>query len=295
MVLFGRPRRPVPFAAVRTPRTGGIILPGRPTKALPRRPVLRSVAGIMAMQEFYIRAANESEARGPFNQEQLVTLAGNGQIDAATLFYDAVSEQWVAFGTNPELMALVFPEKQKLRLGRKEIKSLNEEGDSAPPISVDDMLAAAEGLTSETKDKHSLVIDQARCAKLGLWAALLALAFSAAGLCLPSITELSNFDFATILLKQPLALLGLLDAGLTLMLLLQAISIYPFVRFRAMLGLGLIGFMLWAQGLIGPIVPLLAGSVGLYFCTICISSVGVGLAALGALGGMAGFAWFMLH
>jgi len=249
----------------------------------------------MAMQEFYIRGVTENEARGPFNPEQLVTLAGNGQIDAATLFYDAVGEQWVAFDSNPEMMALVFPEKKKLKLGRKEIKSLNEEGDSAPPISVDDMLAAAEGLTADTKGKQALAIDQGRCARIGLWAALLALVVSAAGLCLPSIDELSALDFGTILSRQPLALLGLLDLGLALMLALQAISVYPFIRFRAMLGLGLIGFMLWAQGMIGPIVPLLAGSVGLYFCTICISYLGVGLAALGALGGMAGFAWFMLH
>ena len=94
-------------------------------------------------QEFYIRAATENEARGPFNAEQLISLAENGQITAATLFYDATTEQWVEFGTNPELMALVLPEKKKLRLGTKEVKTLNEQTESTPPISVDEMLAAA--------------------------------------------------------------------------------------------------------------------------------------------------------
>src|SRR5471032_588858 len=145
----------------------------------------------MATQEFYIRAATENEARGPFNHEQLVTLAANGQIDAATLFYDAGSEQWVAFGTNAELMAAVFPEKKKLRMGKKEIQSLNPESDSAPPISVDDMLAAAEGLTADTKDKQSLAIAQGHAAKAGLYAALVTLALSAGALALPSLDRLA--------------------------------------------------------------------------------------------------------
>ena len=31
-------------------------------------------------QEFYIREASENEARGPFNMEQLVSLAETGQV-----------------------------------------------------------------------------------------------------------------------------------------------------------------------------------------------------------------------
>ena len=79
----------------------------------------------MATQEFYIRHATENEARGPFNHEQLVSLAENSQIDPTTLYYDAAAEQWAEFASNATLMAQFFPEKKKLRLGTKEIKSLN--------------------------------------------------------------------------------------------------------------------------------------------------------------------------
>ena len=246
-------------------------------------------------QEFYIRAATENEARGPFNAEQLISLAENGQITAATLFYDATTEQWVEFGTNPELMALVLPEKKKLRLGTKEVKTLNEQTESTPPISVDEMLAAAEGLTDATKGKQSLAIAQGHAAKLGLWAALLTLLLSAVALCAPSLDQLTGLDVLGLIHPEPLALLGVVDLGLALLLALGAVSFYPFLRFRAMLGLGLVGFVLWTGGQTLPLAALTFGSVGLFFCTICLSYLGVGLSALAGVGGMAGLAWFVLN
>ncbi len=247
-------------------------------------------------QEFYIRAATENEARGPFNLEQLVSLADNGQVDAATLFYDAAAEQWVAVGSSPEVMALIFPEKKKLRLGTKEVKTLNAEStDSTPPITVDDMLAAAEGRTDETKDKQSPEIAAARAARAGQWGGVLALLLSAAALCAPSLDLLLAADIIGVIQRQPFALLGLADLLFALMLALGSINLYPFVRFRAVLGLGMIGFVLWAHGQMVPLAALAAGSAGLWFCTVCMSYLGVGLAALAAMGGMAGFAWLVLN
>ncbi len=249
----------------------------------------------MATQEFYIRSATENEARGPFSLEQLVSLAENAQIDPTTLYYDAAAEQWAELASSAELMALAFPEKKKLRLGTKEIKSVNVQAESAPPISVGDMLAAAEGLTTDTKGRQSLAIDQGRAAKIGLWSGLLTLLVSAAALAAPSVDRIFALDLVGLLSQQPLALLGVLDLFLALMLSLGSINFYPFVRFRAVFGLGMVGFILFVHGHTLPLAALVAGSAGLYFCTICISYLGVGLAALAGLGGMAGLAWFVLN
>lgn len=263
---------------------------------LPRAAGGRSVARNMATpQEFYIRAATENEARGPFNIEQLVSLAENGQVDAATLYYDAATEQWVAFGSSAEVMALVFPEKKKLKLGTKEVKTLNQTTDSTPPISVDEMLAAAEGRTDETKDKQSPEIAAARAARAGQWAGVLTLLLSAVALCAPSFDLLMAVDVVGVLQRQPLALLGLVDLLFALMLMLGSTSLYPLLRFRAALGVGLVGFVLWTGGQTVPLAALAAGSAGLYFCTICLSYLGVGLAGLVAVGGMGGFAWLVLN
>src|SRR5512132_2768686 len=103
----------------------------------------------MATQELYIRNATETEARGPFNTQQVADLAEAGQVTADTLIYDATTEQWVAINANPELMAVIFPEKKKLALKAKEIKTLNKPDEHAKPITVNDMLDAAEGKTED--------------------------------------------------------------------------------------------------------------------------------------------------
>ena len=68
----------------------------------------------MATQEFYIRNASETEARGPFTIEQLVSLAEAGQVTADTLYYDANAERWLALGSDLTIKAAIFPEKKKL-------------------------------------------------------------------------------------------------------------------------------------------------------------------------------------
>ena len=86
----------------------------------------------MALEEIYIRSESETEARGPFNLEQLVSLADTGQVTAETLFYDATTEQWAAIGSNPDLMAQVFPQRKKLKIKSKaKLDLLNQENDSA--------------------------------------------------------------------------------------------------------------------------------------------------------------------
>ena len=250
----------------------------------------------MATQEFYIRTASETEAHGPFTQEQLISLAEAGKVDPQTLYYEATNEQWVTIGSNTELKNAIFPEKRRLVIKPKDrVATLNAGPDTHPPITVDEMLAAAEGRTAETRDKRDRTIAYERAARLGRYACTLMLVISAAALLLPSIDLLVEFDTAK-LAGHPYIYLGLLDLGLTLMLLLGAVSVYPFVRFRAALGFGFIGVMLWL-GMPNPLFPVLmiaAGSVGMYLTTVFVSYLALGVAVGLGLAGMLGFAYFML-
>lgn len=247
----------------------------------------------MATQEIYLRNATETEARGPFSAQQVADLAEAGQVTADTLIYDAHTEQWVAIATNQELMAVVFPEKKKLSLKAKEIKTLNKPDEHAKPITVNEMLAAAEGRTSETSDKRDPEIEMARAAKVGMFGALLTLLCAAAGEALPATEALVSLDGAK-LLAQPLAILGAIDLFMAVLLGLGTVAIYPFVRFRAALGCGLIGFMLFAQGQHLPLLQVAIGSLGLYLCTVFVSLVPAVVAALMGIGGMGTLAWYFL-
>lgn len=247
----------------------------------------------MATQEIYLRNATDTEARGPFNLEQLTSLADAGQVTAETLVYDATAEQWVALGTNAELMAAVFPEKKKLSLKAKEIKTLNKPDENAKAITVDDMLAAAEGRTEDTADKRDPEIAMMRAAKIGMWALVAALVVAAAGALLPNTEALLSMEPAK-LFAQPIVFLGLLDLGLAVMLGLGMVSLYPFVRFRAALGFGFIGFVYFAQGQPLPVIEAAIGCAGLYLCTIFVNLLPVAIAASAALGGLGALTWYLL-
>jgi hypothetical protein len=247
----------------------------------------------MATQEIYIRNANESEARGPFNVQQVADLAEAGQVTAETLIYDAVTEQWVGLNTHADLMAVVFPERKKLNLKAKEVSLLNKPQEEARSINVNDMLAAAEGRTDDTRGKSDPQIAMARAARIGMYGAMATLFVSAAATILPNTDALFAMTGAK-LLQHPLVLLGAVDLVLGVLLGLGMMTIYPLVRFRAALGLGLMGFMYYAQGDSTPLLLSAAGSIGLYLCTIVVSLIPAVIAAAAGVGGMGMLAWHFI-
>jgi hypothetical protein len=243
-------------------------------------------------QEFYIRNEKDTEARGPFTVEQLTSLIDSGQVSGATLYYDAATEQWATVDSSVELKAALFPEKRKLTVRAKPtVEVLNKEPVGAAPITVNDMLAAAEGRTSETKDHMDPSLAMARAAAIGRWAAILSLVLAAAGELLPVTDVIIAMDPMKIV-ANPLIILGALDLFLAVMLGLGVVTLYPFVRFRAALGLGFLGFIFWTHGQTVPLMALGAGCVGLYASTIFVSYLPVIIAA--ALG-IVGFAFVGWH
>jgi hypothetical protein len=247
----------------------------------------------MATQEIYIRNATETEARGPFSTQQVADLAEAGQVTGETLVYDATTEQWMALNANPELMAVIFPEKKKLTLKAKEIKTLNKTDDQSRPITVNDMLDAAEGRTDDTSGKADPQIAMMRAAKVGLIGGTITLVVAAAAEILPGTEALMSMDAAT-LIQQPLPILGVIDLFFAVVLGLGMSSLYPVIRFRAALGLGLVGFMFYAQGQSTALLAVAIGSVGLYLCTVFVSMVPVVLAVLAGVGGMGLMGWLLL-
>jgi hypothetical protein len=247
----------------------------------------------MATQEYYIREASESEARGPYNLEQLISLAETGQVTIETLWYDPAVEDWALIGNNDALKASLFPEKRKLRMKAKEVTATVKNADALAPITVQDMLAGAEGRTSDTKDKVDPKIMQAHAARIGMWAAVLCLVLAAAGEILPAADAIAAMDVGKIL-AQPLAFLGAADLFIAVMLGLGVVQFYPLVRFRAALGLGFFGFVFFTQGQSIPILTVAMGSVGMYFATVWVDMLPILIVSALGLVGFAGTAYFLL-
>ncbi len=248
----------------------------------------------MPTQEFYIRTASETEAHGPFTQEQLVSLAEAGKVDPQTLYYEATTEQWVSIGANDELRTAVFPEKKRLTVKPKDrVATLNAGPETNPPITVNDMLAAAEGRTDETKGKRDRTVDMERAAKFGRLSCAILLGISAFSLLLPSISLIAAFDQA--MWTQPFVYFGLVDLMLMILVFLGVVSVYPFIRFRAACGFGFIGFIFFTQGApYWPIAVLGGAYFGLYLTTIFVNYVALGLAVGLGMAGMGFLAYYLV-
>ena len=247
------------------------------------------------MQEYYIRKEGDEDSRGPFTVEQLSSLAEAGQIDRQTFYYDAVSEKWVEVQSDPELVKTLFPQRKKLSVRKKGDvsavnKKLTKEDD---PITVEEMLAAAEGRTEETKDKRDLSTGQARAALWGLRIMSVIMLTSAAGLLVSNMDALSNGQF-DVVMGSPLVIIGTVDLLLGVLLFLELTAIYSFVRIRAMLGIGFFGLYFLASGealLAGAAV---LGSAGVFFLTLIANLRAVIFFGILGLAGMGGFAYYML-
>jgi hypothetical protein len=209
--------------------------------------------------QYYVREPDSEEAQGPYNMEQLVTLADAGKISRDTLYYDEALESWAGIVGNDDLREQIFPEKRRLNLKAKDEQSLNllNRGEGAiQSIRVEDMLAAAEGDTVETRFLKELQRDRERAVATSL--PLLAGVFllSALGIIYPAIHIIQDWVAAEAvsvvdLIANPLLILGFVDAFIALCMFLGATEIYMVVRVRALLGVGYFGYLHWAAAVNG--------------------------------------------
>lgn len=238
------------------------------------------------MQEYYIRDPETEESRGPFNVEQLHSLAENGHVTLETLIYDTEAESWDILQNKEDLRAAVFPERKRLMVKpKKEFVSLNVTEKELPPITVDSLLAAAEGNTEETRHKKKDTVWREKAAVVGMYIAAVSLLLSGVALLWLQRGLFLDFDVMALVLA-PLVILGLLDLGVSFILFLQSSAVYPFIRFRTMLGAGFLLFFFWAAE-----VPLLglaaaAGAFGVYGLTLFLKMAPFLISAVLALGGM---------
>lgn len=248
------------------------------------------------MQEYYIRQEGDEDSRGPFTLDQLASLVEAGQVSRQTYYYDSISEKWVEIQSNPELVAALFPTKKKLTIKPKEnVATINvPKKEDDKPITVEEMLAAAEGETAETRGKRDLTPRRAMAARLGMRAMAVMFLISSAGLLLLHMDAVLSLEY-TVMVSDPFIIIGIADLFLGLLLFLEMTSLYWVVRFRAALGIGFFGFLFWSDGNLLPVAALAVGSIGAFLTTFTVNLGAVICFGLLGLAGMSAFAYFLVH
>lgn len=198
------------------------------------------------MQTFYIRQPDEEEGRGPYNQDQLETLAVAGQIDSDTLYYVEHDESWLPLTEHTQLAPKLFPKKMKMQMrSRQAIASPDGKG------TVDDDFSR---LLKEDKVQSDRAENDAIKAilftDLRFWhlAAALLSALGAVTLLRPHFGELTGlFSNFSMIWKQPAIAIGMLDVLVALFLLLGATSFSNYLRIRFTILAG-IALLFWWVG-----------------------------------------------
>jgi hypothetical protein len=256
-------------------------------------------------EEYYVREPDAETARGPFNLDKLITLAEAGQVGTDTLYYDPKMQAWATIASNPRLKEEVFPAKRKLILkpkGDSEINNLNADEGSIPAVSVSDMLAAAEGKSSDTKHVKNEAKWRERAASMAIPVIGLMMILSAVSQIYPGWEVLrpwfdSSYEQTVSIWKNPLVIVGIVDLVLAFLVLLSMTEIFPLLRFRAMLGLGYFGFMSWAAyindmpGALMQLVGILCFCIGLFLCTLTMRYKFMVLGAVMGIGGIVLYMW----
>ena len=256
-------------------------------------------------KQYFIRQPDSDEERGPFTEDELASLAEIGQVDDGTLCHDETTTRWAPVSSNKELSSAIFPEKKKLTLRPREDEEmdlLNVDEDERAPITVDEMLATAEGDTKETRHVKRKVKWRDRTASITLPVLTLIMLLSTFNNIFPNyhvVSELLEEENYMALLEYPLLVVGLLDLFITVCLFLSATEIFPLLRLRAMIGLGYLGLFHGAQWYNGdpPSLYLMAVSigatVGIFICTLTLNFILMLIGALLGIVGMGGYAYFM--
>lgn len=253
------------------------------------------------MADYYIRSPESAESRGPFDLNKMLTLAEAGQITENTLYYDEEKEEWVPLGANSALCAEVFPVHQKLELKpdlnkhSKKLKLNKSMDDEVSGEGVEDMLAAAEGVTSDTKHVKARAKSFEKASYFATNGIALAMLLSAAYLLIPQsatlITHISEQTY-TQLLTYPFMCVALLDLALALFLFLAATEFYGMLRARSMITVGFALVVGWSLGDTLLMAVWAAGGVGVFLATISQRFSTMILALVLGIGGNSAMVYF---
>lgn len=230
------------------------------------------------MSEYYIKQPDSDDARGPLTLEQLISLADTSMVSETTLLYDEISEKWKPMSSYTDLLPIVFPEKRKLKLNKREtapteseVTSTITEGQENPKISTEKILAAAAGKTKETRHVGNIQKSREKAAELAVPGVGTLLLITAFALLYPAkndiILSIQNQSLISAI-NNPLMLLGFVDLAFAALVFMGITSTFTLVRISASISCGLVSYTFWAWE--NPFIMSLAimMSIGLFLSTI---------------------------
>ena len=222
-------------------------------------------------------------------------------MDTETLYYIEDSEEWLTIVSNESLQQEVFTQKKKLTLKPKtseDLNLLNVEEDEAPAVTVDEMLAAAEGATEATKHVKERVRLREKAA--GLYSGdRIDHADKSFNAMFTNYGVITRGDRRRGLhgpFSVPLLIVELFDLAISVFLFLSITEIFPCFEFGLPWRMGYFSFFHWGEWHTGDhnsfdlMVTPVAGSIVIFICTLTRDFFLMVVSGLLGILGMGGYA-----
>ncbi len=260
-------------------------------------------------EEIYIREADSENARGPYSMDKIRTLAEAGQMTPDTLYYDQTQQAWLPISSNDTLKAQVFPERAKLSLKPKvssEDKRFETKEETGKAVDVRDTIAAAAGMTTETKAFRSNLNSLERAAALAVPLIGATILLTAVNLIVPYLEVLQTNVMGETgkpiaILRIPGLILGGVNVITGVLIFLGLTTLFPFVRFLSMAAAGFFFFLHYTQYNATDVKTVLylalagvIGQFGLFGATLCSQLSRMIFMGLLGLGGMGVYAYLSI-
>ncbi len=274
------------------------------------------------MSKYYVRAPGAESADGPFSVEQLRELASSDLVKPETLFKSDEMDEFVSIGDQPDLWEQIKakpgpglklrkkedpsagtgPSETESPAGKKQPKKKTTPTPAAPPPptsesgNVDEMLAAAEGKTAQTRHIQSLRKSRDRAVALLLPGVVLMLLLSIGGIVQPVWEQIydmfqSGEYSISILFDNWTLAFAIVDLVLAIGIGLGQTALFPLLRFRAALGIGFFAYLFYSRGDPGAIAALSALQLGMICSTLCTRFGTTFLSVVLGLAGGGTFIW----
>jgi len=275
------------------------------------------------MDGYLVRAPNSENVDGPFTIEQLRELASSELVNSETLYKTDEMDDFQPIGEESELWSQIKAKpKATLKLRSRESApepETSEQGgpdpskaakkkpsteEAPPPTSesgnIDEMLAAAEGNTAQTRHVKMLRKSRERAVAVLLPGVVLMLFLSIGGIVQPVWEPLAEMiksgDYSIGLLFDNWTLaFAIADLFLAIGIGLGQTALFPLLRFRAALGLGFFAYLFYSRGdpmAIAALTTLQLGMLGSTLCTRFSSTLISVLAGIAGGGFFIWLAWF---
>lgn len=235
------------------------------------------------MNDYLVKIKENTDPIGPLSRQDLINMVEQNELFVTSYYFDKNISAWVKFENNEALRSFLFPSNNPLKI-RKDETILVDSVEKNNTPSTQEILQSLNGYNHNEENIPTVERINYQLNLITVLLALNGLFFIYADIT-DFFTAIIGADFYK-LLTTPHFMVAIIDFTMAIGILAGHSELLPFIRFRAMLGLGYLAYSYWAFSLYPSLLAASIACCALFLITITMNKTTIALCTLGGLGGM---------